>query len=164
MDYLYYPSPSGAVAANVEVRRYSPDGDELWSNLLYPQETGGPADTYTRTLPLGVAPSGALYLLYDSDVRGSDPKQVLRFAPEGLLTQTPLELYGDDINEFSLVQTRVMGDTTENLTMAYAVGVSRNLPCGSGICSYSDASVIQYTVIDTPSPEGAFLYPQWFAR
>lgn len=165
MEYLYNPSGlSGNVASNVEIRRYSTDGEELWSQLLYLEGTGGPADTYTSTLPIGVTPSGALYLFYDDDTNSASTEQVLRFSPEGRLMQKPFDTHGDEIKGFTLTQTRTTGDTTQDLTVTYAVGISRNLPCGSGICSYSDASVVQYTIDDKPSPEDAFLYPQWFAR
>lgn len=162
-DYIYaimtypYNAPDGSeeLAWNTEIRRYAEDGTRTWTKLLYPERTG---TAYAESIPVGVAPSGSLFVLQREAMDANPDLRALRFSPGGKLSGGVLESFGDSIADFALTEAAVTG--SENLpptTAFYAVGSTGQRPCRATPCPANDAYLSQYSVNELSSVDGTYV-------
>lgn len=161
---------------NTEVSLLSADGAEVWSRLLYPAETGSPANHYDL-FPAGITPDADLYLITESNTFDNPgtvrrrSQQLHRFFSDGQRTSAALEAYGSGIAAAALAPEQVTDSLELSYTTFYMVGTAGKDLAGcinymepSEPCVYTDTITSLYTVPRASDRNDLYAHLQWSSR
>lgn len=161
--------------SNTEVSFLTADGAEVWSRLLYPAETGSPANRYDL-FPAGITPDADLYLVASTtfDYPGAVSRrsqQLHRFFADGQRTSAALDAYGNGIAAAALAPEQVTDSLGLSLTTFYMVGTAGKDLAGcinymepSEPCIYTDTVTSLYTVDSASDRNDLYVHLQWSSR